>query len=234
MAAVAALLTCISVYLYLSSLKSTNTEEKKTEVVVAVKNILSQTTVTPEMVRKKLMPISAVLPNAIKNSEDVIGKIVKCDIFEGEMILEGKFFDKEDSDAGLAFILPKGTRAVTMMVDLKSGINGLIRPGNFVDVMTIVDYKDKNENNENPEKARLILEKIKVVAVGTLTNEVSSSEMPMYETVTLAVTPKDALKLALCDYSETKPQITCQLLLRPQDDEVLSGGTIVTVNDIIQ
>ncbi|HBB30012.1 MAG TPA: hypothetical protein DC000_12360, partial [Clostridiales bacterium] len=84
MAAIAALLTCISVFLLLNS--NIDKEEAKEkvadniEVVVAADNISAETQIKIEMLKIITVPKNLALPSAIKKKEEIAGMITKTDI----------------------------------------------------------------------------------------------------------------------------------------------------------
>lgn len=70
--------------------------------------------ITAQMIELKDIPSTYINEQAAVDSNEVIGKIAKSEIFPGEQILRDKLAkDKELSD-GLAFLLQPGKRAVTV------------------------------------------------------------------------------------------------------------------------
>ena len=91
--------------------------------------------------------------------------------------------------------LRRGTRALTIPVDRVKSVNGLIRPGDRVDVIAIVPAR-----GPAGPVARTILRDIEVLALGSATDELGATPAPdaaVAATATLEVTPSQADLLAL-------------------------------------
>ena len=76
----------------------------------------------------------------------------------------------------------------------------------------------------------MLLENIEIVALDTalIGNSVDDDGNPYYTTVTLAVTPQDAVSLALSCYEGT-----VYLIERPQNDEESVTTSPVRIDDIV-
>lgn len=88
-------------------------------------------------------------------------------------------------------------RAISIAVDHVKGVSGLIRPGNYVDIIAFIP-----ESAKNPETTEILLEEIKVLAVGSQTDKTIKNIDPAvettftYPTITVEVTPDEALAIA--------------------------------------
>ncbi|WP_147534439.1 Flp pilus assembly protein CpaB [Bacillus marasmi] len=118
-------------------------------------------------------------------------------------------------------------RAISIAVDHVKGLSGLIRPGNFVDIIAFIP-----ESAQNPSTTEILLEEIKVLAVGSQTDKTIKNIDPAlettftYPTVTVEVTPDQAL--ALTNVS-VKGSLTFMLRKNPdaakQDPTTTKGET---------
>jgi len=171
--------------------------EKRTVVVAGI-DIPAHTTITTSMLAAVDKPVAGLEPDAVNASQAsaIIGTTSLIAIPKGSdvtMHLVG-----HPSQVSLAVSLVPGERAIAIPIDRIKGINGLIQPGDRVDVIAIVPPRA----NEAPE-ARTILRAVKVLAIGRgldATNSASpgpdTAEAP---TATLDVTPAQADELALAD-----------------------------------
>jgi pilus assembly protein CpaB len=116
-----------------------------------------------------------------------------------------------DSDRTSPPFLPisKGKRAMTIGVDVVQGVSGYITSGSFVDLVYI--NRPPEEAKEQHEAATLLLQNIKVLAVGHAAD--SEEVKAKYQVVTLEVTTDEALALGFAKKGEL------YLLLRESNDK---------------
>jgi pilus assembly protein CpaB len=125
----------------------------------------------------------------------MVGSMVRTSISQGAPILESQIIHPGDHGF-LAAVLAPGMRAVTIGVDAVSSADGLIWPGDNVDVLLT-----QTLNNAPVDKsiaAEVVLSNIRVIATGSelvksgaVTSGNASTEAPA-QTVTLEVTPDQA------------------------------------------
>lgn len=193
-------------YLYLQKL------EKQKEiiyepVVIATQTILERTKILPEMVRIESIPQQYKNKDACSRVEEVIGKHCVNDIFDGQQILKKQVVISNDN-IGLSISISEGMRAISIKVDEVIGVGQHVAVGDYVDVVVVMD-----ENNScEEERAKLILEHIQVLAIGSKLNEQVPTKVEA-KTYTLCVTPEEGKVLT---YATEKGKI--RLLLRPYDD----------------
>jgi pilus assembly protein CpaB len=130
--------TSYMVYNYVDQASQTAKPIETVPVVTAAKDITPRTVITSEMLRVTQVPVELKLPQAISTPQQVTGKVAKLPISQGEEVLANKVFgDREES--GLAFVVPEGKRAVSVAVNEVVGSGGMIIPGDFVDVVAVLD-----------------------------------------------------------------------------------------------
>ncbi|NMD70120.1 Flp pilus assembly protein CpaB [Bacillus sp. DNRA2] len=118
-------------------------------------------------------------------------------------------------------------RAISIAVDHVKGVSGLIRPGNYVDIIAFIP-----ESAKNPETTEILLEEIKVLAVGSQTDKTIKNIDPAvettftYPTVTVEVTPDEALAIANVS---VKGSLTMMLRQNPETTKTSTKGE--TTND---
>lgn len=202
-------------------------EEVKKTVVVAKKTIPAYAEITEDMVETMEYPESAVAPNAVLKLENVIGSRTLVEISPQETLMSNHLLKAEDIAGGLSMLLDSGMRAMSVRVDEVSGVSNLLKVGNYVDVIAVAP--NPKENNE--VVANMLLENIEIVALDTalLGNSLGDDGNPYYKTVTLAVTPQDAVKLALSSHEGT-----VYLIGRSQNDNDNVKTSPVRISDIIR
>lgn len=178
-------------------------------VMVANTDIPKDRKLDETMVEFQQIPKKYVQPKALHKVDEIVGQISGSTIFKGEQIIATKLLSIED--AGLAFKIPKGFRAFTVSVDDISGVAGLIRPGNYVDVMGIFDFGDITKTDK---RAVTLFQNVYVLAAGAdlgqavpvtaeeeqqkaMDQDTTMRGHSAYRNVTLMVTPEEAEKLLL-------------------------------------
>ena len=135
------------------------------------------------------------------------GRVLTYDIFEP---LVGVRLDT---------LISKGMRATTINVNTENSLNNKIVPGNRIDIAGVVEGE-----NGNPDTGTMILEDVRVLAVGDATSlsEFEQGRSGNYSTITIEVTDTQALELV--QKRETL-QGGFNLLLRNQCDTLSPNVT---------
>jgi pilus assembly protein CpaB len=136
-------------------------------VVVAGEQIPARTTITAGMLEIKEIPGNAMLAGAFVEQSLVVGRIARIPIYKGEQLVQEKLAS-ERSDLGLAYIVPEGMRAMAVGVDKVIGAGGLVRPGDRVDVIGVIDinYEDiTTERSVDITQAFILAQNVEVLAV---------------------------------------------------------------------
>ena len=168
-AAGAALLSVI----YLKSLnpKAPATPQVTTVAVpVPTVALTAGTRITPDKLIPKDLPHEQVGPDVITKQEDLVGQALAVDVPAGQPITRAKLAEYS-SQAGLAFVVPPGLRAVTVAVDNITGVSGFLKLGDRVDVLATF---------ESPQGAitRTILQDIEVLGLGAESMTPKAPEEP--------------------------------------------------------
>jgi len=168
-------------------------------IVVAANSIPANTLVTGSMLAAETRPVTGMPPDAVNASQasDVIGATTLGVIPAGAPVTLSRV--GHPSTAGLSATLRVGERAIAIPIDRVKAVDGLIEPGDRVDVIAIVPLR----GILGPE-AKTILRDIRVLAIGqaTAAPPANASPSPITEsaaTATLEVTPQQADVLALAD-----------------------------------
>lgn len=166
----------------------------------------------------------AVPKGAMLKPEDVIGRGVISDIYQGEPILDIRLAPV-GSGGGLAATIPQGMRACAVKVDEVVGVSGFATPGMRVDVLVSgTPPGEQNTNNEDGSKVKTLLQNIGVLSAGTDIQKDAQGKPQQVQVVNLLVTPDQAEVLSLASTQEK-----IQLVLRnPLDTQISQPpGTVV-------
>ena len=177
-------------------------------VLVAAADIAPRSTITAEMLTAADRPVTDVDSDALGGQQQnlAVGAIALTSIPKGATISASRI--GRPTQVGLEATLRKGKRALTIPVDRVKAVNGLIQPGDRVDVIAILPAR-----GPAGPVARTILRDIEVIALGRATDEMGATPAPdadVAATATLEVSPSQAELLALADVNSQ-----LRLALRP-------------------
>ncbi len=254
----AAILAVIAGIVALAALNASSGDSKSTSlsgggqayVVVANQDIPARTRITAGMLQVKELPGNAMLGGAFVDQDLVVGRVARIPIYNGEQLVQDKLAS-EGSDLGLSYIVPEGMRAMAVGVDKVIGAGGLVRPGDRVDIVGVMDldYQDINtERSLNVTHAFILAQDVEVLAVEQqLENQISSpgtttgasdsegdfvdqpDPQPDGTVVTLAIEPEAMTSVLLAE-----ERGTIRLSVRPVgDDEIVDvkGITPISLTD---
>lgn len=234
-----------SVYIHFK-VKSVTGGGSLKEVVVAASDIGPHTMMEPGLAAVKKVPKVFIQPGAAMDLRDILGRVSVAPIKKGEQILTTKLVSA-GGDSGLSPKIANGRRAVGIAVREESGVAGLIRPDDRVDVIVTFDYGD----GEGSDKYTYTLfQDVEVLAVdsdiysirnpdGVVVVEKKSREMfaslPVSGTsrgdeivVTLALMPDDVQKFIFA----REAGIVTLSLRSPSDRAFFEGLTPVKVETL--
>lgn len=170
-------------------------------VVVAQQDIPRGAMVEPQMLAT--LRVERVPDGGIATEMGaVIGRVAMERIAAGQMVASG-LLSPNPAAAGLAVLVPAGQRAMTLRVAEDTGIAGLVRPGDMVDLLiaTRDDQGGGQTRAQVPDLARIVVEGVKVLAIGEqLEREPQQANAPRQAAVrpvTFAVTPEQSLLIGL-------------------------------------
>jgi Flp pilus assembly protein CpaB len=112
------------------------------------------------MLTPMAFPVKLVPASALKDKEQVIGRVPRVEAPAGLPILEEMLLAPGEP-AGVH--VPPGLRAVAVKIDEGSGVDFHLEPGCHVDVIGYFTVRDRNRQET---VARTIIENVRVAAVG--------------------------------------------------------------------
>ncbi|HEY4252517.1 MAG TPA: Flp pilus assembly protein CpaB, partial [Roseomonas sp.] len=174
-------------------------------VVVARADIPRGAVVEPQMLatlRVERVPDGGIATDAAA----VVGRVALERIAAGQMVPAGQL-SQSPAAAGLAVLVPAGMRAMTLRVAEDTGIGGLVRPGDIVDLLIATrddqsgDQPPGQQRAQAPDLARVVAESVKVLAIGEQLErdpqQGNAARQAMVRPVTFAVSPEQSLLIGL-------------------------------------
>lgn len=198
-------------------------------VVVAASDIPANTRISEDMVTVKALPQAAVLPNVFKQKTDVVGQVTQVPIAAGEQVLPSKVTTSAialaqfGDNAPLSLIVPQGRRGFSVKVSPVAAAGGLVRPGDYVDVILSGAAAGVSNGQAflSTGSACYLVQDVEVLAVGETVKKVatqseaaavaSAGTQPEAVSATLAVTPEEAWWLAAAQQSVDEEKVGNQL-----------------------
>ena len=140
-------------------------------VVVATADISGNTIIEAGMFETREVPSAFAQPRAVARPEDVQGRVATVPIAAGTQILATMLGD--DSESALAYEVPAGQRALAISAADVTGVAGLVRPGNRVDILGTFEYGRPTGVSQagtityadERTETRLLMQDVRVIAV---------------------------------------------------------------------
>jgi pilus assembly protein CpaB len=265
LALVAGLVAAILVYAALSrSSESTGGAAGATSMVSAVvarQDIPARTKITSGMVEVRQVPTDTHSELAYTDLSQVVGQVTRYPIATNEELLSTKVVSLTsvaNTGDSLSYVIPEGSRAISIEVTQVISSGGLVLPGDYVDIIGVFDVTFGSGDQEITEEryfSRIILQNIEVLAVAqtvvdtvpeagtttgtdgeTTTTDASGQRVrnteaepePKASTVTLSVTPQQAQLLFLAEENGV-----LRLAVRPYGDATVQDIPFVAETDLI-
>ena len=224
-AMIVGVLAAVLLFVYVEQMNKKHVDEigNKVNVVVASRNIPAGTQLEKGLMTINEVPEKYLPPNPImeENADLFLGGTITVNVQAGQYIQTSDFARSEIS-RDLSGKVPTGERAMSLPVDAISGISGLLKPGDRVDILGTFPVTDEDQlvPGGNGQKSvgyvtMALLQNVTLLAVGQQLSEVNaqSNGRAGYSTVTASVTNKEAELLTI---AQTRGKLT--LLLRNMDD----------------
>jgi pilus assembly protein CpaB len=219
-------------------------------VVVAAQDIPAGTRLTDTMLGVKEIPESDKLVEAFGSTEGVVNQVTKVPLVAGEQVIPTKLATgpgaviTTDGSVPLTFAIDPGQRAVSVGVSSLIGAGGNIRPGDFVDVVLIVELKPQDASPEtqgtSDQLAATILQNIEVLAVDqSITNPNADTTDPNAgkdadegaTTLTVQVSPTQGEVLSMAEVCGSNHGGRISVSLRaPGDTSAVPGRAVYADN----
>lgn len=214
-----AAMTTLAIVGFLQGLRRQVAVEKPVELgpVIVAKTAIGMRKVVPvDALELRQVPVAAIHPQAGRRVEDVVNRVAMAPIVPDEQVLLSKLAPA-GLNVGLAYILPKDKRAMTIAVSEVIGVAGFVFPGDRVDVVGTVTLDDVGFT-------KIMLQDVEVLAIAQKVEQKPGEEPRVTTSATVALTPEQTEVLAQIDNSGK-----VRLALRPYgvSDVVLTSGMTV-------
>jgi pilus assembly protein CpaB len=183
-------------------------QEKFMAILFARAPISAGDYVDAKDVERKEVPERQVLPQSVTSFDRIQGMVAIADIFQGEPITITKLAFPRGA-TGLADVTPVGRRAITISVDNLASLAGMVKPGDYVDVIVLIAVPVQMADGSKMTDNRVIplFQNVEVLAVGQSTvgverksgrytpekSQEAQSKSPL---ITLSLTPQESGILA--------------------------------------
>lgn len=204
-----------------------NIQANQSPVLIAKEDIPKGAALEAGMLTTGVVPNQYLQPQAVTSLDRVFGMIVSAPISQGEQITLNKLSQRRYAGGGLAQATPVGKRAVTISVDSIASVGGMINPGDYVDVMSLLPIPVQTLEGKTEAQAAVIplFQNVLVLAVGQQIEPLAAQSSSRYKKeeskessplITLALNPEESSLLAF-----VQEQGKTRLILRsPADSQI--------------
>lgn len=226
-------IAAIGVHMWIKTEKIRQLDEAEPLSILSTRQKVKRGTVLKEKnCRAILIPKNFVTRGMIPYNERYrfYDKTANRDLDPGRPIFEDFLTNVKDRSSLARIAVQEGRRAVTIRVDNVSGVAGLIRPGDYVDVV-LTGGRDANMNSQtrrvHDSKSYYLVQAARVLAIDNQIVKADESRFDrrMYRTVTVELKPDDALRLINAQNNRTG--IRLQLMLRNPAETAVTEGVQV-------
>lgn len=197
-------------------------------VLVAKSDIPKGAVIESNLLEATIVPNQYVQPQAVTSIDRIAGMVAIASISQGEQITLSKLSRQNTASASsLAMATPIGKRAITISVDNLSALVGMIKPGDYVDVISMLPVPTQTPDGKTVTEVVTVplFQNVLILAVGQDTTAPVAAETSRYSKeerkeipslITLALTPQEVNFIAF-----VQEQGKLRLVLRsPADSQI--------------
>jgi len=185
-----------------------NAQANQSAVLVSKQDIPQGSVIESDMLGTAIVPTKFVQPQAVSSLDRIAGMVTLAPISEGEQISLSKLTNERKASVGdLAGTTPSGKRAISIMVDSIASLSGMVKPGDYVDVLATIQIPVQGADGQVTRQMVVVplFQNVLVLAVGQNTGGVSSSGSRYAQApaasgggglITLALGPQEANLIA--------------------------------------
>ena len=156
----------------------------KATVVIVTRDLFLGDTITRADVELASVPVEIAPRTAIVNLEEVVGKIIKTDLVQGEMVLSHNLADPTNNNNDLSFILSEDHVLMAFPANDLMSRESIVQRGDVVDIFatftqkvkTVGDITTTNGEPQEPEMRTFTVDSLQKVGVTALVLEVIEGE----------------------------------------------------------
>jgi len=198
-------------------------ETIKTEIVVVTRDLFLGDTLTETDLKLVLVPVEVAPRNALTDPTEAVGKIIKTDLIQGEMLLLHNLADPTNNNRDLSFILSDEHVLLAFPATDLMSQESMIQRGDIIDIFatftqelkTVGETTSETGEQAEPETRTFTVDTMQKVSVTAMVLEVieekggtSSNLLPGQTDTETIVKPKARIRAYL-------------LALDPQDALIL-------------
>lgn len=177
-------------------------QERQGVIQVAGRDIPKGSVIEAGMLETKTMPKEYIEPQAVSYAERIVGMVTAVPMAKGEQITLTKMVSaRQATVSSLAMATPIGKRAISISVDNISSLMGMIKPGDYVDIIGFIPVPAQTPEGKQATQMAVVplFQKILILAVGRNLGAVSTesryadtSSGESSPLITLALSPAEA------------------------------------------
>lgn len=212
----------------------------KVPVVIAKMDIKELEVIDDRKVQITNVPKKYLMPGAFQKIEELYNTIASTPIQKGEQITKPRI-TYPGSKSGLSRQVSVGKRAFSVQVSEEQAVSRLIKPGDRVDVLTMIDYAG---GRKEIMKVKTVLQDVYVLATGKrVTREIPLAKLKVdkeirkldlntyinFNAITLELSPYEVQKLIFL----VKAGSGIYLSLRNNDDKAIERISATQLYDVL-
>lgn len=144
-------------------------QQNQVSALVARGDIPTGATVDASMLESAILSKQQIAPNAVRYFNELENKVTTRPIRMGEQLTTDMFRSTDVVEAqtqvSLSMLIPEGKRATSIAVDNISSIVGMLKPGDHVDVLGIINLIPQGKNAPEPMSIPLFQD-VLILAIG--------------------------------------------------------------------
>lgn len=196
-------------------------EIQKINVVVVTRDLFLGDTLIETDLKITSVPVEIAPRNALRDTQLAVGKIIKTDLIQGEILLFHNLADPTNNNQDLSFILSEDHVMLAFPADDLMSRESMVQRGDIVDIFATFKQKIRTVNDattpeqEEPEMRTFTVDTMQKVGVTALVLEVIEQEEQSNSNLLPGQTGEETI---------VKPEIKIKaylLALNPQDALVL-------------
>jgi len=185
-----------------------NIQANQTSVLMARRDIPAGSVIESGMLNTAIVPNKFVQPQAATSLDRISGMVSVAEISKGEQVTLSKLTSAKKAGAGgggdLAGMTPAGKRAIPISVDNLAALAGMVRPGDYVDVIAMLQVPVQGPEGQQTSQVAVLplFQNVLVLAIGQNTGGPVAQGGGRYSKtesapgnagiVTLALSPQEA------------------------------------------
>ncbi len=191
------------------------------QCIVAAVDINFAEEITPEKLAVRDWPKNLLPAGSFHKVDDLKSRVANMSIPK-DVPVSVAMLAAEGTPPGIQTRIRPGFRAVSIEIDEVSGVAGLIKPGDFVDIVSLVKQNDVGSRSTKM-LSRIILQNVEIAAVGKMIQRKKEDEAPtsLARSVTVLLKPNQVAELHLAKTSGGKLSLALRSSLDSEQEQMV-------------